>query len=84
MMGLTERQQACLDAIKAHYERSGQMPSLEELRKTLGLGSASGAWRLLSQLERRGAIKRIPNMSRGIAFKKEICPHCGNALQESR
>lgn len=84
MMGLTGRQRACFDAIKAHHDETGAMPSVEELRVSLGLTSKSAVWRLLTRLEHRGVIKRIPGCARAIAIKRQRCPHCGKDLRSPR
>ena len=49
MMGLTKRQRACLEAVKAFHARTGSMPSCEDLRIELGLASRSAASRLLDR-----------------------------------
>lgn len=79
MMGITPRQQACLDAIRAFQAQTGKMPSVTELRVALGLASKSAASRLLQRLAQRGAIERVPGGERAIALP--VCPHCGNSLQ---
>lgn len=84
MMGLTRRQQACLDAIAAHRKATGTMPTLEELRRVLGLASKSAVSRLLLRLEDRGAIKRMHGCARAIAIRRTRCPHCGEDLRGAR
>ena len=84
MMGLTRRQRACLEAVRAFHARTGSMPSCEELRKELGLSSRSAASRLLDRLEHRGAIKRIHGCARAIAIRRTACPHCGKDLRGPR
>lgn len=75
--GLTQKQRACLDAIEAHLERTRTMPSMEELRRTLGCGSKAGVLRLLRQLEERGRIVRLPHRARAIQLlQNDVCPHC--------
>lgn len=41
-------------------------PSFEELRQDLGMTSKSGIYRLVIACEKRGRIKRLPNMSRSL------------------
>jgi SOS-response transcriptional repressor LexA len=80
-MGLTPKQQACLDAIKVHFAKTGTMPSVENLRRALGFGSKTGIIRLLRQLEERGRIARLPHRARAIRLlDEEMCPHCGERL----
>lgn len=84
MMGLTRRQRACLDAVRAIHARTGAMPSCEELRVELGLKSRSAASTLLNRLEHRGAIKRIHGVARAIAIKRNRCPKCGHEIKGPR
>jgi SOS-response transcriptional repressor LexA len=78
MNGLTRRQRACLEAVRAFEARNGTMPSVEELRGLLGLTSKSAAAGLLHRLALRGAIRRVPGRAR--SFEIPFCPHCGKAL----
>ena len=84
MMGLTKRQRACLDAVKAFQARTGQMPSCRDLCIELGLSSRSAASRLLDRLEHRGAIKRIHGCARAIVIKRQRCPKCGYEFKGPR
>jgi SOS-response transcriptional repressor LexA len=84
MMGLTPQQRACLDAIEAYNERSGTMPTLEELRVDLGLPGRSAVARLLAQLEDRGAIVRLRHRARAIFVVHQACPHCGADVRTPR
>jgi SOS-response transcriptional repressor LexA len=81
-VGLTAKQLACLDAVEAHHARTNSMPSLDQLRSALGLTSKSGAARLLSQLEQRGAIRRLAGRARAIrVLRQDACPHCGKPVE---
>jgi SOS-response transcriptional repressor LexA len=81
--GLTEKQRACLDAIEAHLACARTMPSIEELRVSLGMASKSGVVRLLRQLEERGRIARLPLRSRAIRLlASHACPRCGATMTE--
>jgi SOS-response transcriptional repressor LexA len=77
---LTRRQQTCLWAIKVHRERTGIMPTQEDLRVAISAASKSTVHRLLKGLEKRGAILLQPRTSRGIMIVGETCPHCGKPL----
>jgi repressor LexA len=80
-MGLTQKQRACLDAVEAHFARTRTMPSVEELRLALGVGSKTGVFRLLRQLEERGRIARLPQRARAIRLLQiEACPYCTERL----
>jgi hypothetical protein len=84
MMGLTKQQRACLNAIRTYHEKTGAMPSVQELCDALGFASKSAVWGLLVRLEQRGAIKRIPGAARAIALKRTRCPHCGKEIKGPR
>lgn len=82
-MGLTEKQRRCLDAIRAHFAQSRAMPSVEDLRVALALGSKTGVFRLLRQLEERGRIVRLPRRARAIRIVEDArCPGCGASIAE--
>lgn len=66
MIPLTARQQELLDYLRS-CERS---PTYTEMRLALGLNSKSGIHRLVSALEERGYILRIPNRERAITLVK--------------
>jgi len=78
--GLTPAQAMCLEAIRAHLERTGTMPSVAELRAALAVSSTSAVHKLLRQLETRGAIKRIAGRARAIRITTHHCPSCGGEL----
>jgi DNA-binding MarR family transcriptional regulator len=80
MMGLTEKQRACLDAIAQHYAAQRIMPSVSELCVALARPRGT-VFRLLAGLEKRGAITRIRYRPRAISLVVETCPHCGKSLQ---
>lgn len=66
MSGLTQRQNDGLSLIKSKVAESGVAPSFREIAAGLGLRSISGVHRILSALEERGAIRRLPNRARAI------------------
>ena len=75
--GLTLKQRACLDAIEAYFARTRTMPSVEDLRLALGIGSKSGVLGLLRQLEERGRIARLPLRARAIRLLHDpACQGC--------
>ncbi len=66
-MALTERQAECLAFLKRRLaETGGVCPSYDEITAALGLASKSGVHRLLSGLELRGRIRRLPHKVRAI------------------
>lgn len=52
---------------KEYRIRNGYAPSYEEMADMMGLKSKSGIHKLITGMEQRGAIQRIPGHSR--AFK---------------
>jgi SOS-response transcriptional repressor LexA len=64
--GLTRRQLACLDFIRACHLAHGVAPSLAEICAHLGLRSKSAAHRLVIALEARGAVTRLPGRNRSL------------------
>ncbi|MET0363288.1 MAG: transcriptional repressor LexA [Sphingobium sp.] len=67
---LTAKQQQLLLFIKHHLERGGVSPSFEEMKEALDLKSKSGIHRLISALEERGFIRRLPNRARALEVLK--------------
>lgn len=66
MMGLTKIQTRALGVIRQYIAETGVAPTVQELTNALGLSSKSGAHRILTGLEKRGAIRRIPAQHRAI------------------
>ena len=58
---LTRKQHELLVYINGKLEESGVSPSFEEMKDALDLKSKSGVHRLISALEERGFIRRLPN-----------------------
>ncbi|OYX91756.1 MAG: repressor LexA, partial [Novosphingobium sp. 35-62-5] len=58
---LTRKQHELLTFIQIRLEESGISPSFEEMKEALDLKSKSGVHRLISALEERGFIRRLPN-----------------------
>jgi repressor LexA len=63
---LTAKQQQLLMYIKTHLDQGGVSPSFEEMKEALDLRSKSGIHRLISALEERGFIRRLPNRARAL------------------
>lgn len=63
---LTRKQHELLLFIQARLEESGVSPSFEEMKEALELKSKSGVHRLISALEERGFIRRLPNRARAL------------------
>ena len=67
---LTQQQKKMLSVLIDHFEDHDVPPSFEELCAALDLKSKSGIHRLLSGLEERGYIRRLPNRARAIEVMK--------------
>ena len=67
---LTRKQQELLCFIQGRLDESGVSPSFEEMKEALDLKSKSGVHRLISALEERGFIRRLPNRARALEVLK--------------
>ncbi|HET7789369.1 MAG TPA: transcriptional repressor LexA [Gemmatimonadales bacterium] len=65
-MPLTKRQKEILDYIAGHIEDKGYAPSFEEIAGKFGFQSLATVHEHLTNLERKGFIRRAHNESRGI------------------
>ena len=65
-MPLTKRQKEILDHIGAFIEERGYAPSFEEIARTFGYSSLATVHEHLSNLERKGYIRKSYNESRSI------------------
>ncbi len=63
---LTRKQHELLTYIHEHLAANGVSPSFEEMKEALELKSKSGVHRLISALEERGFIRRLPNRARAL------------------
>ncbi len=67
---LTRKQKELLLYIDARLRETGISPSFEEMKDALDLKSKSGVHRLISALEERGFIRRLPNRARALEVLK--------------
>jgi repressor LexA len=67
---LTSKQHELLLFINERLNQSGVSPSFDEMREALDLKSKSGVHRLISALEERGFIARLPNRARALEVLK--------------
>lgn len=67
---LTAKQQELLIFIQRRLEEGGVSPSFDEMKDALDLKSKSGIHRLISALEERGFIRRLPNRARALEVLK--------------
>jgi repressor LexA len=63
---LTKKQYELLLYIDDHLKRNGVSPSFDEMKDALRLKSKSGIHRLITALEERGFIRRLPNRARAL------------------
>ena len=67
---LTKKQKNLLLFINKKLRASGVSPSYEEMKQSLNLKSKSGIHRLISALEERGFIRRLPHKARALEVIK--------------
>ena len=67
---LTTKQHELLNFIHHRLGQSGISPSFDEMREALELKSKSGVHRLISALEERQFIRRLPNRARALEILK--------------
>lgn len=67
---LTQQQKHMLSVLIEHFSNNDVPPSFEELCAEMELKSKSGIHRLLTGLEERGYIRRLPNRARAIEVLK--------------
>ena len=67
---LTAKQRELLMFIRQRLGEDGVSPSFDEMREALDLKSKSGVHRLISALEERGFIRRLPNRARALEVLK--------------
>lgn len=68
---LTAKQHELLLYIQRKLEETGISPSFEEMKEALDLKSKSGVHRLISALEERGFIRRLPNRARALEVLRQ-------------
>jgi len=78
---LTRKQSELLTYIQDRLKESGVSPSFEEMKDALALKSKSGVHRLISALEERGFIRRLPNRARALEVLRLPEAQAGAAAQ---
>ena len=68
---LTRKQHELLTFIDGHLQAHGVSPSYDEMKEALNLKSKSGIHRLISGLEERGFIRRLPHKARALEVLKK-------------
>lgn len=67
---LTRKQHELLTFIHTRLEEGGVSPSFDEMKEALNLKSKSGIHRLITALEERGFIRRLPHRARALEVLK--------------
>lgn len=67
---LTKKQHQLLLFIKERLDTVGVAPSFDEMKEALNLKSKSGIHRLISALEERGFLRRLPHRARALEILK--------------
>lgn len=68
---LTRKQHELLTFIDTHLNANGVSPSYDEMKDALNLKSKSGIHRLITGLEERGFIRRLPHKARALEVVKK-------------
>ncbi|MEK7265902.1 MAG: transcriptional repressor LexA [Pseudomonadota bacterium] len=63
---LTQKQHELLQFINGRIMSTGVSPSFDEMKEALNLRSKSGIHRLITALEERGFLRRLPNRARAL------------------
>lgn len=63
---LTRKQHELLMFINERLQEAGVPPSFDEMKEALGLRSKSGIHRLITGLEERGFVRRLPHRARAL------------------
>jgi len=69
---LTSKQAKLLDFLTNSLKNNKVSPSFDEMREFLNIKSKSGVHKLLSSLEDKGVIERLPHKARALKLKKVI------------
>jgi len=67
---LTQKQHDLLKFIDKRLKKNSISPSYDEMKDALGLASKSGIHRLITALEERGFIRRLPHRARALEIIK--------------
>ena len=68
---LTRKQHQLLTYIDNHLKSNGIPPSYDEMKDALSLKSKSGIHRLITGLEERGFLRRLPHKARALEILRE-------------
>ena len=71
---LTARQQEVLQFLQKSRQTTGLMPSTRGIQEEFGFSSQTAAMDVLRALERKGVLRRIPGVARGIVLTQPAAP----------
>lgn len=69
---LTQKQKTLLDYISQYHNKNKIFPTYDEMRKALDIKSKSSIHKLISSIEERGFISRLPHKARALKFNQEV------------
>jgi repressor LexA len=76
---ITKRQKELLDYVRGYIAKNGYAPTLEEIGRHFSLASLATVHKHLTNLERKGRIRRHANQSRALEIVPD--PTIGRAVQ---
>ena len=71
-MMLTLKQKKLLDFLIDYYNKNHVYPTFDEMRNFLQIKSKSGIHKLLSSLEEKGFVNRLPHKARALSINRDI------------
>ena len=69
---LTLKQKILLDFLKNYFNKNQIYPTFDEMKKFLSIKSKSGIHKLLSSLEEKGFIERLPHKARALKLNNVV------------
>jgi repressor LexA len=69
---LTLKQKKLLDFLIDYYNKNHVYPTFDEMRNFLQIKSKSGIHKLLSSLEEKGFVNRLPHKARALSINRDI------------
>ena len=69
---LTFKQKKLLDFLVDYYNENNVYPTFDEMRDSLKIKSKSGIHKLLSSLEEKGYVNRLPHKARALSINSSV------------
>ena len=69
---LTFKQKKLLDFLEQYFKRNKVFPTFDEMKIKLSIKSKSGIHKLLSSLEEKGYIERLPHKARALRINNSV------------